>query len=453
MKNLLVKIVLWFSVFTLAFELPITNIAGQGFKFWMFSVLASGLILLWDVCKDGFLKIKQSKILLFGLGFIVFSFLGLLASPEIGYSLKQIFVLASLVVLGIFWEIYGNHKNKIFYSALASGLLLSVAAALYQNIAFEFGWLHFEVMAARPNAFFPEADWLGMYFALGILPFLVALANNKFTNFSQFLRNKFVFYCFTFLIITALIITVARASWLVLLAEMGIIILISCYLKYRKNIRFSLGYKLKITSYKLLSLSLLFFSLIIIPLILISFLHLSRFNIPDRFRSIFFREHIITVAENPATGEEIKINLEEIEQYRAGGYLIKEDYIIDENVVSREEKARGAWDIIKEHLILGSGLGATMVATNYQHNANNLFLEWWVCAGLGGLALIISLMAYLLMKGFLMLKSNPQSAIIILAGTAGFIIVNLFNASIFLAFAWFYLAWLLSIVKSENRRA
>jgi hypothetical protein len=52
-----------------------------------------------------------------------------------------------------------------------------------------------------------------------------------------------------------------------------------------------------------------------------------------------------------------------------------------------------------------------------------------------------------------MLKSNPQSAIIILAGTAGFIIVNLFNASIFLAFAWFYLAWLLSIVKSENRRA
>ena len=197
----------------------------------------------------------------------------------------------------------------------------------------------------------------------------------------------------------------------------------------------------------------MFFSLIIIPLILISFLHLSRFNIPDRFRSIFFREHIITVAENPATGEEIKINLEEIEQYRAGGYLIKEDYIIDENVVSREEKARGAWDIIKEHLILGSGLGATMVATNYQHNANNLFLEWWVCAGLGGLALIISLMAYLLMKGFLMLKSNPQSAIIILAGTAGFIIVNLFNASIFLAFAWFYLAWLLSIVKSENRRA
>jgi O-antigen ligase len=228
---------------------------------------------------------------------------------------------------------------------------------------------------------------------------------------------------------TVLTITVARASWLAVIAEMGVIWLILLYKKEFLSTLKNGG---------------VFLSLIILPLILISLFHLSRFNIPDRFRSIFFKEHIITEAVDPNTGEKFKINLEEKEAYQNQGYQITEEYTGDENVASRHEKVASTWDIIKGHPLLGSGLGITLINTNYQHNANNLFLEWWASAGLGGLLLIAGLMLYLLATGGRLLKNNFQKPILILAGTIGFIIVNLFNASIFLAFAWFYLGWLLA---------
>ncbi|MFH1182809.1 MAG: hypothetical protein V1690_00925 [Candidatus Moraniibacteriota bacterium] len=467
----LIKYILWLSVFVLAFELPFATVAGQGLKLWMLSTLAAGLILFWNVYKSGFAWIRQSKIFLFGLGLILFSILGLMNSPQAGYSLKQIAVLAVLIILGIFFEIFGKKKLKIIYSALAGGLLVSAAFGIYQNITFEFGWLHFEVMAARPNAFFPEADWLGLFLVLGLVPFLVWVGKDRQkSKLPKILKNKYLFYAFLTIITVTIILTVARASWLALLAEMGVIVMMLAYavvipsdsaggveepLKQTErdprltggqaSTKFTLSEAegLGMTNVSILIRTIIvFFSLIFISLALINLFHLSRFNIPDRFRSIFFREHIITVAENPATGENFKINLEEIEKYRTQGYLIKENYITDENVISREEKVASTWDIIKNHPVLGSGLGITLINTNYQHNANNLFLEWWASAGLGGLALIVGLLVYLLVKGFMLLKSNPQSATVILAGTAGFIIANLFNAAIFLAFAWFYLALL-----------
>jgi O-antigen ligase len=464
MKNHIVKVALWFSVFTLALELPVANIAGQSLKLWMFSALVAALILLWDVYKDGFAEIKQSKIFLFGLGFILFSLLGLIYSPRVEYSLKQIAVLAVLITLGILFEVYGKKKFKIIYSALAASLLVSAIAALYQNIAFEVGWPHFEVMAARPNAFFPEADWLGLFLALGLVPFLVWIGKDRQkSKLPKILHNKILFYSFLLLTLTTLTITVARASWLALIAEIGVIIALTTYLPRRQagNSRLTtrnyeqknLSRQSSVVSRQFLKVTLTFFSLIVFSLILINLFHLSRFDIPDRFRSIFFREHVITVAQNPATGENFKINLEEIEKYRAEGYLIKENYITDENVASREEKVASTWDIIKNHPFLGSGLGITLINTNYQHNANNLFLEWWASAGLGGILLITSFLVYLVVKGFGLIKKDLMSAQIVLAGTAGFIVVNLFNASILLAFAWFYLAILLADTEHKTQNA
>jgi len=471
------KIIIFLSVLSLAFELDVFQIAGSGIKLWMLAVIASGLILLWDLYKKGFTWLKQSKILWLGAGLVFFSGLGILNSPQKVFSAKQLIILIALVILGVFLELNIKKYRRFVYFGLIAGILINSLYAIYQNVAFNFGWPNFEIMAARPNGFFPEPDWLGIYLALGLAPFLVSLSFNLPLSpllakegkkslsspykeeVSPWRGRGLLIYIFTLLALTALTITVARASWLALIAEMGIILLTSVYFTFvipsksalvgrvekslkqtKRDPSTALGMTIKPGLFKT---TLIFISLVLISLIAINLFHLSRFNIPDRFRSIFFREHVITVAENPATGESLKINLEEIEQYRAQGYRIKENYVGDENVASREEKFTGAWEIIRQHFVLGSGLGITLIATNYEHNANNLFLEWWASAGIGGLLMIAGILLYLLGKGLLLLKTKPVEAALVLAGTAGFIIVNLFNASIFLAFAWFYLAWLL----------
>ena len=115
------------------------------------------------------------------------------------------------------------------------------------------------------------------------------------------------------------------------------------------------------------------------------------------------------------------------------------------------QKFTSAWDTIKKHPYLGSGMGITLINTNFSHNANNLFLEWWASAGIGGVGIIAALVLYLFTKGFLSLNKNLPKTALVLAGTFGFVIVNLFNASIFLAFAWFYLAWLLVVANGKQK--
>jgi hypothetical protein len=456
------KIIVILSVLALGFEVDLLTLGESEIKPWILAAAAGGVLLLTELYQKGFGWLKQSKLFWLGLSFIFFSALGILNSPLRGFSLKQLVVLAAIVVLGVFFEQNWQKYRSLVYWGLLTGMLVNSAFALYQNIALNLGWPNFEIMAARPNGFFPEPDWLGFYLALGLVPFLVWAGRDlRKSRLPETLKNQWIFYPVLVIIVTVLTITVARASWLALIAEMGTILLITLSGKNvilseseESNSEFGIDSsaspqddknKKKNWLIQPIKTAGVFLALIITPLILVSLLHLSRFNIPDRFRSIFFKEHIITEAYNPTTGEKQKINLEEIDAYRQQGYQIQEEYTGDENVASREEKAASAWDTIKDHPLLGSGLGITLIKTNYQHNANNLFLEWWASAGLGGLLLIIGLIFYLLYRGITIIRSNPQKAALVLAGTLGFIIANLFNASIFLAFAWFYLAWLLSL--------
>ena len=450
------NILVWLAILSLAIEIPILQIGGSGVKIWILAAILGGFVLFWNIYRKKSLSLlKKSKIFWLGIGFTLFSALGIINSPLKSYSIKQLAVLILLIVLGIFFETNFKTHQKQISAALAWGLFLSSIAAIYQNVAFEYGWPHFEAMAARPNAFFPEPDWLGLFLVLGLVPFLVWVGiKREKSRLPKILINKYLFYSFLVVNTIAIILTVARASWLALFAEMGVILILLLYklgighwtLDTQKSSQYS------VPSSQLFKTVTAFISLIIFSLIIINIFHLTRFNIPDRFRSIILREHIVTLAQNPATGEKFKINLEEVNYYKNLGYSIQEEYTRDENVASREEKVASTWDIIRQHPVWGSGLGVTLIATNYQHNANNLFLEWWASAGLGGLFLIIGLLVYLLSKGTALIKKDFSKAQIILAGTVGFIIVNLFNASIFLAFAWFFLAFLLSNVVLTNHK-
>lgn len=434
------------ATLSLAFELSIFQIGGTGIKFWMIAAVLSGVLLLWELYKKGFVWLKKSKIFWFGLGLIFFSLLGLLNSPIKLFSAKQLIVLGMLTVLAIFFEQNVKKYRSLIYFGLLDGILLNSFYALYQNIAFNLGWPNFEIMAARPNGFFPEPDWLGIYLALGLVPFLVWVGQDlRKSRLPERLKNKYIFYPIIFIPLTVLIITVARASWLAILAEMGIITVIFAYLAYQKS-----DSKFQAFSLEFFKKGAVYLILILVSLAAINIFSFSRFNIPDRFRSIFFKEHVITEAYNPTTGDKIKINLEDIESYRNQGYWIQEEYVGDENVASRQEKFVNAWDIIRAHPILGSGLGITLISTNYEHNANNLFLEWWASAGLAGLVLICGLLIYLLVKGVLLINIGPDKTRLIVSGIIGFTIVNIFNASIFLAFAWFYIAFLLSSLNEKK---
>ena len=153
--NKLTKSILWLSVFSLIIEIDLFQIFGGGIKAWMIMTALATIILVWWAHLNGWKEILGSRILLFGAGFGFFALLGIFNSPQVAYSLKQLVVLAVLIILAVFFERQIKRFPKTVYAALAVGITVSSLAAIYQNVAFAWGWPHFEFMPARPNAFFP----------------------------------------------------------------------------------------------------------------------------------------------------------------------------------------------------------------------------------------------------------------------------------------------------------
>jgi len=428
------KLTIWLGVLSLSFETAGLLISGHDVKLWMFISLIGGGLVLVDILKKKHFK-KEVSFPLIILGFLLISLPGIiLYSPILPFSFQQWVVLALISMLAIFFYTQAKKYSIDIYLALTVGYVITCVFSIYQNIAFELGLPHGEVMAARPNGFFPEPDWLGIYLVLTLAFYLPFLANGvKKKILPKILRKDLVIEILVLLGITTLIITVARASWLAFITEVGIISLLLASSEYKNGLRefFLRGLKYA---------GKVFFLFIIALAVIYSF-KLTRFDLPDRFISIFSGEHVITVAQNPHTGEKFKIDLEEKNQYIDLGYTISEEYISDVNVESRQDKAKSSWDFIKEHSMLGNGLGIILIATNFEHNANNLYLEWWVSAGLPALILLLLTLIYISAIGYGLYKKNNILGQIILAGIGAFIIVNIFNATIFLPIAWFIWAW------------
>lgn len=443
------KFLIFFSVISLAVELPFISLAGKELKLWMFFSILAGIFLLIDLLKKDFSLFSKSNIFYLGLALIAFSIISLANSPNILFSLNQVLVLSMLIVLAIFWELNFNQFKNEIYSALVIGLVGSAVFALYQNIAFDNGWSHFEVMAARPNGFFPEPDWLGFYFALGGIPFLTLfLIKNKLGKNFEFLKNRIALLLLNILVVVTLLITVARSGWVAFTGGFLVIsstVLLKYLLKNREGDWKSVSKKIFLILGK-------FCFLVVAAVVLVQFLGLTRFDLADRFRSIVFKEHVITMALNEKTGEKIKINLEDKAFYAGQGFRISEEYLEDENVASREDKAVETMEIIKKHPITGNGLGVNQIMTNHEHNANNFFLEWWAGSGLLSLLALMIFFGYLAKKGFENINKNLFRAVLILAGMVAFGLVNLFNASNLLAFSWFYLAWLSALTFKEKNK-
>jgi hypothetical protein len=364
------------------------------------------------------------------------------------YSLKQDVVLSSslLIVFLIYWGVKTkNIKIQEFRKSFIFSSLPVAIFAIYQNIAYEHGLASFEVMAARPNAFFYEPDWLGIYLVI-VFPFLIIQILTVKNNF----KAKIGLWLIVLLNIIVLIISVARASWLGFIGSIVVFVLFAIISFVLKKIT-----KRDLT--KVIKVSLGCGGMKVLALIIISCFNLTRFDLKDRFESIYKGKHVITMAENSETGEKFKIDLEEIEEYKEKGYKVFEEKISDENIQSRYSAYRNNLAVIKEHWILGYGQGRVQQETDYIHNANNIFYEWWIAGGILGIGAFIFLNVILLKSSVLFItkkcKIKKRTEItrhflnqeLILMVISGIVITNLFNSGIFFIPIWAAYGFLFTI--------
>ncbi|MBD3238071.1 MAG: hypothetical protein GF332_00325 [Candidatus Moranbacteria bacterium] len=391
-----------------------------------------------------FILYKSSPTFFWLLVFLLIgSLIGLSGSPVLAFSVKQTLVLG-LVLLASYLVYYWVRVKRFGADDLLEAFIWSsVPVGLYsifQNIAHEFNFKSLEVMPARPNAGFYEPDWLGIYTALVLVICLFKLtqmqlkqADNE-TIKPTWLLNRLNLFLISFLNFIVLIISVARASWVGLIAAvLGIWFFVSLGWALKKISISKLRRLGQAMGLFLLSFAVAFATVVV--------LKLSRFNLTDRALSIYTQEHIITKARK---GDHVvKIDLEEIEHYQRRGYEIFETKIQDENIEARQQAFSTNWELTKKHWLAGQGQGSTLSQRGYLHNANNIFYEWLIAAGITGLAaflLLLALPILSLLRVFFR-RGQINSSIILnyilfIGALSVVIITNLFNSGIFFLPIW-----------------
>lgn len=439
------------------------------------AVLAGAVIVLWVFKRLNFKLLKPSWIDWLVFSLVPFSFLSLINSPNKNISLKNNLILFSFVVLYCLVRNFVRNKSDLIKTALFffGSNLVVIGYGFYQVLADKLGTRSYEVMFGRPNSTFAEPDWLGIFlcFSLAVLfTILYFIAREPARNGNI---NRIVLYFLIFLNLTLLILTISRSAWLGAAAVIIFYLLFSLYEKNNERMRFTPA-----KFGREFSIMLLIGALSIAA---IYFGKLSKFDIFDRARSATTSEQKITIAcENSAnipktvsnTDELAKygcqfINLEEIEYYKSQGKIVTEIYRYDPNVLTRWQIYRKSFALIREHPVLGVGLGTIteILGTDERGaglNESNIFLQVWAGSGILGLIAFIAVLGYsfiyafrrvspvcLLNKiiGYPLVKDEFEKALSIFTVLAivALIVPNFFNAGLLMGLFWLAIAILTSL--------
>lgn len=388
------------------------------------------------------------------------AFIAAAYAPDTGAVLKQALITLSFGIVyalaRIFWQSVADIRQSIPF-ILGSGFVVS-AYALWQNLRFLAGMESYEVMAGRPNATFPEADWLGL-FTVVMVSILFALmyrllSPEKRNSLMEYAENPKIWLVSAGLMtaFVVLIITVARSAWLGAVAASFVFIA----LVWRMS-----GWR------KAAGISSIIGTSAAVALLAVFLFSLTPFDLSNRAGSTASGLQEITIACEqdstlPVLPAKIRdtseleafrcrhIMLEEIASEEAAGRFVSTISRDDPNISIRKDIYAKVRDTIAEHPIAGIGWGsiASILGTDERGaglNASNAFLEVWLGSGLIGFiafsvfwfGIAIAALARMLSDGSTAIR---ETSLFILSAWAGITIFDLFNSGILLGFMFLYLA-------------
>lgn len=394
----------------------------------------------------------------------IISFFSLPNALNFNSTLKLNLVLLSFGMLYFLARFYfQKQQQKLealwFFVATSFPILIF---GIYQAVAFKLNWVDFQVFAERSNGTFTEPDWFGIYlvFLTAIIYWVklqlfstknsTMIGKKEIRQVGQWFLNFYLY-----LIFLVLLLTVARSAWL---GFLGLTMIYFILLIWQKFL-----FKLKNFNWKSFFRDV--FSVgtayMVSILVVISF-GLSNFNLFDRASSSVSGLQEITVSCEVGSNvpsqisgiEELEkyscrhINLDEINKEIISGNNVQTVLRPDPNVEIRKDIYATTWREIKNHFVIGQGLGSSaeiLGADSYGHglNASNIFLEVWFSWGILGLIVFLILFGLPVVVAYKNISKRggriDLSLFVILTSIA-LVIPNLFNAGIFLVILWVWLA-------------
>ena len=403
--------------------------------------------------------------------FPIFAFFAIVNSPQKELSLKLSIILVSFVLL--FWLVRNfTQKKQSLFEALwffAVGTVPVLLFGFYQAIANRLSIPSFEVFEERVNSTFTEPDWFGMYLVILvslILWFRLMLHERKDETmiglWSIVKTLKWASAGDLFLIISLILLTVARSAWLGLLVVVCVYVVL-LYFQKEKSVEKKINKIVKEVA-----------ALVIVFALAVSFVWgtgLSKFHFFNRAASSVSGMQKITIScsEGAVVPDQIQdirelrslgcihINIEQIELEKIAGKEIHEILRPDPNIDIRKEIYAKTWTEIQKHPLLGQGMGTSgVVLGKDKHgsafNASNIFLESWLSMGFGGLIILILFFSYPIywsLRNFKERKSELKSSFVLLT-TFAVLIPNLFNSGLLLGVFWMWLAAISSVMNESE---
>ena len=328
-------------------------------------------------------------------------------------------IVRNIVLLGyiaVFYTIYKyiNSKdrlNKVFSAIFAStGVLILIG--LYEAIAFQLGWNSLQVFPGRVDALLPEPNWFGMWLAVvyAIALPLVFYADN--------FKKQFLLWALILGVVLMSILTVTRASWL------AIIIITTLYLIY--HVIFVRKYV------KLINFGVILFA-VVFGAAGMSQLGLTDFNLKDRFTSILSQETNYYYEIDQETGEKKVVT--DVNTVKDKDNLTVESKA-DVNVMSRKDGYINSGVIIYRNIFTGVGLAGYENIVGEGYNTNNILLAVAVAGGIFAISLFLSFLYIITKQGFIIIKSEPMLATILLGSMVAILITGMFNDNFLMGFTW-----------------
>lgn len=421
--------------------------------------------------------------LIFGLG----GLLAMCSASDIPRAAKQVVIVFSFVALYFLSRQFLGEARDVrrVTPFLALSSVCAILFALWQSIRFTMGRISFEAMPGRPNAFFAEADWLGMFLMLSGSMALTLLfrcldrhcdeerTESVPTVEQSFLRMPICdsrrysralvllsVFCFLTLSLLGTLLTVARSAWVGF--ALSTFIFLSLLLIGGRSRSFrAWRWKLFVQGCVVTALSF------IVALLVVSGFRLTTFDLINRAGStasgqqkitvscetpVVLPESVGSVSELPSYGCRF-IRLEEIDTEQSAGRFVSTVSRPDPSIEARRVISQKTFETLREHWLFGIGWGGigSVLGTDDRGatlNASNAFLEAWLGGGiLGALSFLVlwMLVPIFSLRAFFGSESGTNQVVsreivlFFLVSWAGLTAFNMFNSGILLGFVWVWL--------------